>query len=302
MTMTIQPIPGQPGLFRRGLGDAMTDSKRATLEARVRQVEDELRQTRESIRPLLDLFPGALDAARVESAWDVLKRIPQPTLIDVSVRLSQETSVAIIKTVLRGAAENLDLARTMLGMPPLLAVTDEQFTRSNPRIVRLLDTTSAALSTLRQYIESAQSVADVPGRVARAVGLGIHPAVIVAGIVVAGVLLYALYSQIIAMFDANSSAIAACIADATAGHPCTGDQFISYQQRAQERSTQGGLLPSLQAAANKASNVATILAFGAGLLVLGALVYTAAPAVQTARSTLEVETRSAFDRLKRRTA
>lgn len=298
----LAPIPGQPGMFRslRGLGDAATDAKRTALETRVRQVEDELRQARESLRPLLDLFPGVLDTRRVESAWDVLKRIPRASLADTVVRLSQETSVSLIKGVLLSAANNLDLARTLLGMPPLRSVTDEQFTQSIPRIERLLSTTSSGLAALRRYAEEAQSITEAPARAMRAVGLGIHPAIIVAGIVVAGVVVYALYSQFAAMIDANVSAIAACVADAAAGRPCTGDQFLEYQRRASERADQQGLLPSIRQAAEKAQNTAQLLVVAAAVVAVGALIYTSAPALRVARSEFEVEARGAVNRLRAR--
>jgi len=299
MTMTIQPIPGQPGLFRRGLGDAMTDSKRTTLEARVRRIEDELRQTREDVRPLLDLFPGALDTQKVENAWQILARIPGPTLAGAYVRMSRETVVATIKTVLRAATENLDLARTMLGMPPLSSVTDEQFTRSNARVVLLLDTTTQGLAKLRMFLDAVQSVVDVPTRAARAVGLG-NVWVIALIVVVAGTIVYALYSQMIAMIDANVSAIAACASDAAAGRPCTGDRFLEYQRRASARAESQGLLPSIRHAAEKAQDTAQLLVVAAAVVAVGALIYTSAPALRVARSELEVEARGAVNRLRAR--
>lgn len=300
----LAPIPGQPGLFRslRGLGDAALDAKRVTLEARVRQVEEELRQTRESVRPLLDLFPGALDRRKVETAWDVLKRIPRPSLVDTFVRLSQETSVSLIKCVLLSATENLDLARTLLGMPPLRTVTDEQFSQSIVRVERLLSTTSAGLASLRRYLEDAQSITEAPARAMRAVGLGVHPAVVVAIVIVAGVVIYSLYSQLAAMLDAQTTALEACVADAAAGRPCTGDQLLEYQRRASARADSQGLLPSIRAAAEKAGNTAQLLAIAAGVVAIAAIVYTAAPAARVARSELEVEARGAINRLRARGA
>lgn len=283
----IVAVPGQPGLFRQR-GFAGLEGQRTALEARVREVEDRLGRARTLVASLLEVFPGALNTRKVESAWQILRRIPQPSLAGSFFTMSQETAVSLIKAVLLSSANNLDLSRTLLGMPPLLAVTDAQFERNAPKVRRLLDTTSAVLGTLEEFLDAVQTVSSAPERAARAVGLGNPAAIIgVAVVLVGGAVSYLLWSQLGASIDANVSALEACLADAAAGIPCTGQSLLEYQRRAADRASSQGIVPQIGGAVRDVGEAAAGAISATGIIVgvgvLAGLYFLAQPA-QLARA------------------
>lgn len=302
--MSLAPIEGQPGLFR-SLGDAALDERRARLEARVRELETMLGALRERTQPILDVFPGALDTRKYVSVWEALSRIPRPTAAETLVRMSQEAGAQIIRAGIMSATENIDLARTLLGMPPLLRTTDEQFAASIDRIVTLETSAWGAIEATTQFVESVRAVTDAPAAAARAIGLGGWPMVAlgVVAIIAEASIVYLVFERITHAVEVRVDAEAACRADAAAGRPCTGDQLIAYQARSNERVAQNGVVPAVSGAVRAvgegAASAMNTFAIVAGLGLLGGIWYATQPTqVQRLRSSASAAYAAARERVR----
>jgi hypothetical protein len=265
----IVAVPGQPGLFRRGLGDAALDERRARLEARARELETLLGALRERTQPILDFFPGALDTRKYRSVWEVLSSIPRPGATDTFVRMSQEAGAQIIRAGIMSATDNIDLARTLLGMPPLLAVTDEQFAANIDRIVSLETSAWGAIEATGQFVDSVRAVTDAPAEAARAIGLGGWPMIAlgVVAIVAQASLVYLVFERISNAVEVRIDAEAACRAESAAGRPCTGDQLLAYQARADERVARSGVVPAVSGAVRDVGEAAAGAISSASIIV-----------------------------------
>lgn len=164
------------------------------------------------------------------------------------------------------------------------------------RINKLLTAGKNTLHAFRNLldgIEAANSRADYARRVVGLSGLGLPPAVIVAGIIagtvlliVAGVLIYTQLSAIQASSVASQEADRMCALDAAAGSPCTGATRDRYRASVLEAETRSGLVPDIGASIR---SVGSSIGWALGLGILGMFAYGAwisAPAAQITRSRL----------------
>jgi hypothetical protein len=254
----IVAVPGQPGLFRHGLGDAALDARRAALEERNRELRSRVAVLKDRVVPLLRYFPGALDPITLRSSIAALRRIPGVNISSTFVRLSAEGMATIIKAGLTSIFANLDLSQALGGMSVSPPVTDDQFTRNASKITSLQTTAWGTLEALERLVDSARSATDVVDDARRAVGLG-WVDIVVEGIVfiVVASLVYLVIERILIAYRAHSSAIDACEQQLRAtGVPCTGDQLLSYERLAAEREGQYGVLPAVGAAVSNVGEAA----------------------------------------------
>lgn len=254
----IVAVPGQPGLFRHGLGDAALDARRAAFEARNRELRARLGVLKDRVVPLLRYFPGALDPITLRSSVAALKRIPGYSTSDTLVRLSAEGMSTIIKAGFTSILASLDLAQSLGGMPPVAPVTDAQFASNASKITALQTAAWGTLEALERLVNNARSATDVVDEARRAVGLG-WVDLVVEGIVfvVVASLVYLVIERILIAYRAHASAISACEQQQrTTGVGCTGDQMLAYERQSAERERQYGVLPSVGTAISNVGEAA----------------------------------------------
>lgn len=161
------------------------------------------------------------------------------------------------------------------------------------RIDKLLTAGKNNLHAYRNLLDGIETANRSADYARRAVGLGVPPAVIIAGIVAgtvlliaAGVGIYALLAAHHASTVASAEADRMCALDAASGSPCTGARRATYREQVRQHETQSGLVPALQDLFQQAGSAV----FWGGMLIVGSLLaygaWVSAPAAQITRERL----------------
>jgi hypothetical protein len=271
----LEPVSGQPGVFLgglRGLG-AIDD-----LVTRLDVLQAEYDSLKAESHALVASHPE-LDSVSFEEFVRRVASLAPGTILRLTLgQFQQLTNAMLISTI-----GNITRARALLPLGDT----------ARSRIDKLL---TAGKNTLHAYrnlldgIEAANARAD---QVRRAVGLGVAPAVVIAGIVagtivlvVGGALVYALLSSIQSSTVASQEADRMCAADAAAGTPCTGADRARYVAAVLEEQRRSGLVPDF---GNAIRELGSTVFWGGMLAVVGLLAYGAwitAPAATITRERL----------------
>jgi hypothetical protein len=278
----ITAIPGQPGLFRHGLGDAALDARRVAFNARNTELRGRVAAIKDRVLPLLRYFPGALDPLTLRSTAEAIGRLrPSLTPTGTMVTMSQVMVATVIKAAFSVIFGNLDLAQVLGGLGPAAPVTDAQFQANSSKIRDLQTAAWGSIEALENFVEgirtftdvvdiARQRVVDLIAEVRRGVGLGWVDLVVEGAIyIVAAALLALLIERMIISYNASRSAEQACEQQLrSTGTPCTGDQLLAYRRQATQREAEYGLVPNVGRAVGNVGEAASG-AIGMIPLVLG---------------------------------
>ena len=315
----MNPIPGQPGLFRQ---DSTLDARRTAMSS--------LGNTFFTNPPLppppytwgfprtgrpwtiggleTEVAATARSLASATAAFDKLKRGLDPFLraspfsapsydriarfiasARGPIRLTQDQFTQIARGMLSSTSAALILAGGLLIAP----TTSAQVARAAKLIERANRTMQAFLNAL-SAVRAAQSAAS------RATGLGafvVDDGVLVLAALAAGALVFIVSAGILYLVIAEQQATAAaleeaeraCALDASQGRPCTPEAFQAAVRRARETQNEYGLFPNL----NELFKQAGSLLFWGGLLAVGAVLGYAAWTAEPARRNVEERLRRA---------
>lgn len=301
----LRPIEGQPGLFRtqssaglrmplsaleprreprtsfRGFGTVATSLER------VQAANVRYQTLKAETQDLLTHFVAQYDPTSLRELVGRIVAMQGERGDGALVRLSAGQFASLLRASVSMAATNLGLANAMLTGPNAAA--------NETRALKLVRSVETLLDVTDNVIYSINVSRDVAGRAARATGLG-EPAtgVIIAGIIAGTILtiialglLYTWVSSLSAAVVAQREASAACDRDATAGRPCTGDDWGRYLARAQEEQRRSGVVPNIDDLFRRTVN--TVLAVGVGVVAfaIGYGFWVSAPAAATARRRLQ---------------
>jgi hypothetical protein len=319
----IEPIPGQPGLFRQertlSSPNAWDESGFEVVASRA-PAPRPLRGTQTNTvglacgctgpKPLQGLrgLGSVSMATRLNNDWErylglkdelhrLFVRYPgalEPMTFEafvtrlVQLRPSSDTLVRMtaeqLAMLLKGG---LSVVVSNLG----LAYSMTSARRATDR-AKLVDTAERVMDAIRRMLDALQTAQEG----ARAVGLGelgiaIADDVIIAGIAVVGVviiagLVIAFLSQLAAAIEAHHAAEVACERDAAAGHPCTGAEGERYRSQARADAASYGVAPAIGDALRPLTEAAGSLLFWAGVGVAGYLLWTTLPAATETRENL----------------
>lgn len=286
MALTLEPISGQPGLFRRtglrGLGTT------AAYSARLDAAWSAYTRLKDDTQALLDRFPVANDPSTFSALVNRIVDLPRGG--EAWVRLSSSQFATILKGALSIVVQNLGTAYGLAYGPRAAARSRE--------ISKLISSAENVTAAMRRIVDSLRAVADTADMARRAVGLSDGGAsialLLVAGAVavVEIVLLVALVAYIASAIDAHVAAERACAADAAAGQPCTGSTREAYRERALEQARSFGLVPDIRGAAQNLSDAISGVVWLGGAALFAYFVWTTLPAAREARGYLTEETQS----------
>jgi len=309
----MNPIPGQPGLYRappngrQQIVDFYSARRTAMADFSVPPPAGPYTWNyprRDRGRPWTIGGLGDLASLRAqylanETRYDEIKRAATPILAAHPFSASSYADMAQrVVSLPRGTIVRLSLDQFAVLTRGVLSVVSQ----AQAMAAALLDTPSRqgqarkilfavkdALDTYDRLLNGIYTASRAPEIARRAVGLG-EPVTLTTGgiiaivigvtfiITVGAVLLYALFSSLQAASAASAEAQEACERDAAAGRPCSGAQWQEYLRRAQEGQRTFGNVPDLRELFSSLSS----LLFWGGLLALGAglgyLALTAEPA------------------------
>lgn len=193
---------------------------------------------------------------------------------DTLVRLSAEQLAMLLKGGLSVVVRNLGLAWSMTSS-----------SRTGER-QKLIETAERTMSEIRRLLNALRTAEGVSG----SVGLGIAiaddvviAAIAVVGVVIVAALVIAFLSQVAVAVEAYTAAERACERDAAAGHPCTGAQGERYRAEARAASASFGVVPQFQNMLQPLISAGANVIFWGGLALVGYFVWTTLPAATEAR-------------------
>jgi hypothetical protein len=283
-------VPGQPGLYRRGMsgfGDA------AAVNATLAQADAKFLQIKANASKLLAMYgPLSTDTiTRIRTA------IAGKGAGGWYAQMGAAEFSGVIRFFLQGVAYNLSIVHALMNGPNPEAQTTAAVLILTPalgvlnavdHLVTTAQATEGAIATVLRTIEgTAQSIGQRLGlQGAPAPGLGFEPIEIAAGIVIAFIVVSALYlafSQYESMQSASDAADAAC---SRPGVTCTAEQWAAIRDQALQASAMLSILPNLGRAVENAGS----LLFWGGLAVVAAAIgygmWVSAPAATVARQRL----------------
>lgn len=297
--LSLAPVHGQPGVFRRR-GDledyldgyAMNGAGMRGLGGPLEDAQTKLRVTQRTYddlkaraTTLLSRW-GPLDTSTLTR----LMQLASSTPIGRPVILSAAAFTGVVRMSLAAATGNIVRARAILerGTEP------GREARANV----LLNAAKNSLRALDSLIAGAEVAQGPQAAAARRLGLSgsglgfviaddaILAIIAVVGVVVLAALIASVYTYTHQSTAASDTADAACEADAAAGRPCTGDDYVRYRAAAIEQEHSLSPFPDFSPLIRQTGS----LIFWGGLLAVGGLLaygaWTAAPAAQITRERL----------------
>lgn len=267
---------GSLGSFR-GFGDV------ADLASRLASLDRKFAAFQAETASLIGAHPELSDpAAFTDFAIRVAAKDPSAIL-----RLTQ----AQFSTLVRALA--ISTKGNVVRVQQLLPAGDP----ARRTITALLDAGERNMAVWRALLSGVEELNADVAIARRAVGLGVAPLVIVAGIVAGTIValavtavVYAVLSAVHASSVAQREADRACALDAAAGSPCTGAQRQAYYNAVHAEEIRSGLVPALDDALRRTAGAFSDVILYGGLAVVAAVIvygaWTAAPAAKLTRDAL----------------
>lgn len=282
------PIPGQPGLYLprgalRGLGDLRQD----TIRVKLASVTASYNTTQTNAAKLLNAF-GPMDANSLLSLGEAIKALKSRNATAIA-RLTGAQFAGIVRMGLAAAKGNIVRAE---------GITNGNLAGHETIVESLLGAAQGVIDAVGLIVNNATSaIGTATGSVGfagtggRGLGLVIADDVAIAAIVAVGVLvgvalLLGVYVYVHQSQVASETADRACVQDAAAGRPCTGEQWVTYRDRAVTQERNLSPIPDLNPLVAQAGS----LLFWGGLAIVAAGIayggFITAPAAVNARAGL----------------
>lgn len=261
----MQPIPGQPGLYRsRGLGETPAGVQQRLQDLRS-AIEQEWGEVQTSVQGLLDRFGAFQPSAFMLFLEQILP------LRGRNVILSPDTLANVMRGVLSPAYANLSLAKRMLSAAPSVVYLNRY------KIEALLRTARRVLSAVRVMVQGARVATSGVS------GLGLifpGPIPIDSDLLFTVVQLLAAYAAARDAQEASRAADEACRRMAAQGQSCSGEDWARARQAALEEARRHGVSGLLDAASegirSVTPNLDRLVGTGESLLFWGGMLVVAA--------------------------